>query len=198
MDMVERDYRPDGEQFTEGSASNQAFTAGSSVDLVRNMRAFVDQARERQGGQFNAAWFLREKLQSLSHATGATQDEKALFFDDLHIAWGLVAWDALAEYQDTVYEETLIYTGVMQRFERLPDKILQISPLGVIMLDAMAETLSLEHTPGQDTFNLSLFDSWETMVRVERGLVPKGHIYPLPTSEDVNSAITKSVNPRQD
>jgi hypothetical protein len=105
-----------------------------------------------------------------------------------------VAWDALAEYQDTVYEETLTYVGVMQRFERLQAKKLQVSPLGVAMLDAMAEAIGLEHTPGQNTFDLSLFDSVETMDRIESGQVSEGHSYPIPTSQEVKRAITKSVD----
>jgi hypothetical protein len=180
-DMVEEEQRPDG----------------NPVDLVGNMRAIIDQERARQGENFHAAWFLRSNLDLLSHA-GAADQEKGLFFDDLRIAWGLVAWEALAEYHDTVYEETLIYVGVMQRFERLPEKKLQISPLGVVFLDAMAEAIGLEYTPGQDTFDLSLFDSWETMARIERGLVPQGHSYPLPTSQEVQMAITKSVDTHQE
>jgi hypothetical protein len=198
IEDMEKEYRPDGEQFTERSASDQAFGIGSSVDLVGNIRAFVDQERERQGGNFNAAWFLRSNLRSLYHAAPDTEQEKALFFDDLHIAWGLVAWDALEGHQDTVYGETQTYASVMQRFERLHDKKLQVSPLGVAMLDAMAEAIGLEHTPGQDTFDLSLFDSMETMARIDRGLVPEGHIYPLPTSQEVKMAFTKSVDTNQD
>lgn len=190
---MERDYRPNREQFTEGSASDQAFTLGSSVDLAGNIRALVERERVNHGENFNAAWFLRKELRSLYHATGDTKHEKALFFDDLHIAWGLVAWDELTEHQDTVYEETLIYVGVMQRFERLPEKRLHVSPVGVVFLDAMAEAIGLEHTLGQDTFDVSLFDSLETMERIDRGQVPEGHIYPVPTSEEVKRAITKSV-----
>ncbi len=190
--MGEREHRPDEEQFVEGSARDQAFAFGNPVGLVGTIRAFVAQERARNGDQFNAAWFLRKELRSLFHAAPDSEQEKTLLFDDLHIAWGLVAWDALAEQQDTVYEETLIYTGVMQRFERLPDKKLKVSPVGVVMLDAMAAAIGLEHTPGQDTFDLSLFDSWETMARIERGLVPEGHSYPLPTSEEIQKAITTS------
>ena len=195
---MEKEYRPDGEQFTEKSASDQAFAVGSSVDLVGNIRAFVEQERAKYRRQFNAAWFLRKEMRSLYHAAPDTEQEKALMFDDLLVAWGLVAWDALEGHQDTVYEETLIYVGVMQRFERLPDKKLHVSPLGVAMLDAMAEAIGLEHTQGQDTFDLSLFDSMETMDRIERGLVPEDHIYPLPTSQEVKMAITKSVDTSQE
>jgi hypothetical protein len=195
--MVEEEYRPDGEQFTEGSASDQAFTLGNSVDLVGSLRAFVDQERERQGEHFNAAWFLRTEMRSLYHRTGDTEQEKGLFFDDLHIAWGLVAWDELEGYSDTVYGETQTYVSVMQSFERLRDKRLQVSPLGVALLDAMADAIGIEHTPGQDTFDLSLFSSIETMARIDRGPVPEGHMYPVPTSEEVKRAITKSVDIEQ-
>ena len=191
--MGEKEYRPDGDQFTERSASDQAFAVGNSIDLVGNMRAIIAQERERQGGTFQAAWFLRSNLYSLFHA-GAADQEKRLFFDDLHIAWGLVAWDALEGHQDTVYEETLTYVGVMQRFERLPEKKLHVGPLGVAMLDAMAEAIGLEHTPGQDTFDLSLFSSTEAMARIRRGQVPEGHMYPVPTCEEVKRAISTSTD----
>ena len=36
---MEREYRPGGEQFAEGSASDQAFTVDNPVDLVGNIRA---------------------------------------------------------------------------------------------------------------------------------------------------------------
>ena len=90
--MAERDYRPDGEQFTERSASDQAFAVGSSVDLVGNI-----QSLRRPGTEQNKVnilmlhGFYEGNLQSLFHAAADTEQEKGLFFDDLHIAWGLVA-----------------------------------------------------------------------------------------------------------
>jgi len=137
-------------------------------------------------------------MRLLYHATGDTEQEKGLFFDDLHIAWGLLAWDELEGYQDTVYGETQTYVSVMQSFERLRDKRLQVSPLGVTLLDAMADAIGIEHTPGQDTFDLSLFSSIEAMARIRRGQVPEGHMYPVPTSEEVKTAITKSVDTSHD
>ncbi|HYT42183.1 MAG TPA: hypothetical protein VEP90_07545, partial [Methylomirabilota bacterium] len=68
--MIEAGNRPDGEQFAEGSASDQAFTVGNPVDFAGNIKALVDQERERQGGHFNAAWFLRKEMRLLYHATG--------------------------------------------------------------------------------------------------------------------------------
>jgi hypothetical protein len=118
---------------------------------------------------------------------------KGLFFDDLHIAWGLVAWDELEDYQDTVYSETQTYVSVMQSFGKVREGRMQLSPLGVTVLDAMAEAIGIEHTPGQDTFDLSLFSLTEAMARIRRGQVPQGHQYPVPTSDEVKRAITKVV-----
>src|SRR6266480_302666 len=39
LGYMEREYRPGGEQFAEGSASDQAFTVDNPVDLVGNIRA---------------------------------------------------------------------------------------------------------------------------------------------------------------
>jgi hypothetical protein len=74
---------------------------------------------------------------------------------------------------------------------------MQLSPLEVTLLDAMAEAIGIEHTPGQDTFDLSLFSSMEAMARIRSGQVPEGHMYPIPTSEEVKRAITKSVDTEQ-
>jgi hypothetical protein len=127
-------------------------------------------------------------------ATGQNEPQnKDLFFDDLHIAWGLVAWDELADYTDAVYGETRTYVSVMQSFGRVKGEKMQLSPFGVTLLDAMSEAIGIEHTPGQNTFDLSLFSSTEAMARIRRGQVPVGHQYPLPTNDEVKRAITKSV-----
>src|SRR2546421_10419058 len=154
---MERECRPDGEQFAEGSASDQAFAVGNAIDLVDNIRVLVDRERARSGEQFNAAWFLRKQMRSLY--SGTELEDKGLFFDDLHIAWGLVAWDELAAYRYTVYAETQTYLGAMQELGRVREGRMQLSPLGVTLLDAMAEAIGIERTPGQDTFDLSLFTS---------------------------------------
>lgn len=120
--------------------------------------------------------------------------DKGLFFDDLHIAWGLVAWNELEGYQDTVYSETQTYLNVMQSFGRGREGRMQLSPLGVTLLDVMAEAIGIEHTTGQDTFDLSLFSSREAMARIRRGQVPEGHMYPVPTSGEVKRAITTSMD----
>jgi len=194
--LVEGEYKPGGEQFAERSASDQLFSVGNPVDLVGNIRALVEQERARQGENFNAAWFLRKEMRLIYEtAPGQTEPlDKGLFFDDLHIAWGLVAWDKLEGYRDTVYGETQTYLSVMQSFGRVQEGRMQLSPLGAALLDAMAEAIGIEHTPGQDTFDLSLFSSIEAMERIDRGQVPEGHMYPIPTSEEVKRVITKSVD----
>jgi hypothetical protein len=185
-------YRPNGEQFAEGSANDQAFTVGNPVDLEGNIRTLVEQARAEQGENFNAAWFLRKEMRSLFYTAGQNEPiEKGLFFDDLHIAWGLVAWDELEDYRYTVYSETQTYLSVMQTFGRVREGRMQLSPLGVTLLDAMAEAVGLEHAPGQDTFDLSFFQSTEAIARIESNQNPE------PTSEEIKRVITKSVDIEQ-
>ncbi len=183
-------YKP----FGETSGSGQSFDVDKPVDLVGNIRILLQQERAKQGKHFNAAWFLRKEMRTIMH-TATRQNElgdKGLFFDDLHIAWGLVAWNELEGYRDTVYSETQTYLSVMQSFGRGGEGRMQLSLLGVTLLDAMAEAIGIEHTPGQDTFDLSLFSSREAMARIRRGQVPEGHMYPVPTSEEVKRAITTS------
>ena len=69
---------------------------------------------------------------------------------------------------------------------------MQLSPLGVTLLDAMAKAIGIEYAPGQDMFDLFLFSSTEAMARIRSGQVPVGHRYPAPTSDEVKRAITKS------
>jgi hypothetical protein len=185
-------HRPHGET----SGSDQSFSLNKPVDLVGNIRGLIQQERARQGEKFNAAWFLRKEMRSIMYdASGQNEPlDKDLFFDDLHTAWGLVAWDELEGYRDTVYGETQGYLGAMRETGRIKGERIQLSPLGVVLLDAMAEAIGIEHTPGQDTFDLSLFSPREAMARVRRGQVPKGHMYPVPTSEEVKRAITTSVD----
>jgi hypothetical protein len=179
----------------ESRGSGELFSVDRPIDLVGNIRTLVQQERAKRGEQFNAAWWLRQEMRYMMHATIGQNDqqEKGLFLDDLHIAWGLVAWDELADYRDTVYGETRTYVSVMQSFGRLREKKMQLSPLGVTLLDAMAAAIGIEHTPGQNTFDLSLFSSTEAMARIRRGQVPVGYMYPVPTSDEVKRAITTVV-----
>lgn len=205
--MERGEYRPEVKKaaFDAGlpgavgeSQNDQTFEVGTPVDLVGNIRALIDQERERQGENFNAAWFLRKQMRSLFDTSGDTEQEKSLFFDDLHIAWGLVAWNELEGYRDTVYGETQTYVDVMEDFGRIQEGRMQLNPLGVTLLDAMAEALEIpDYTLGQDTFELSLFSSMEAIARIRSGQVPVGHMYPVPTSEEVKGAITKSVDSEQ-
>ena len=139
------------QQFGERNGREQSFSLDKPVDLVGNIRTLIQQERARQGKNFNAAWFLRKEMRSIMHtATGQNEPlNKGLFFDDLHIAWGLVAWDELEDHRDTVYSETRTYLGVMQSFSRVREGRMQLSPLGVTLLDTMAEAIGIEHTPGQ-------------------------------------------------
>jgi hypothetical protein len=181
------------QQFGERSGSGESFSVDKPIDLVGSIRGFIEQEKASHSRSwvdryFNAAWFLRKEMRSIMYvSTGQNEpEEKGLFFDDLHIAWGLVAWDKLEGYQDTVYEETQTYLGVMQSFGRVREGRMQLSPAGVTLLDAMSEAIGIEHTPGQDTFDLSLFRSTEAMARIERGQNR------LPTSEEVKRAISTS------
>jgi len=180
--------------FGETSGRGESFSLDKPIDLVGNIRTLIQQERARQGKHFNTAWFLRKEMRTIMHtATGKNEPgDKGLFFDDLHIAWGLVAWNALEGYRDTVYSETQTFISVMQSFGRGREGRMQLSPLGVTLLDAMAEAIGIEHAPGQDTFDLSLFSTTEAMARIRRGQVPEGHMYPVPTSEEVKRAITTS------
>lgn len=182
--------------FGETSGSDQSFNVDKPVDLVGNIRTLLQQERERQGKNLNAAWFLRKEMRSLMHTAPGLNElrDKGLFFDDLHIAWGLVAWDELEGHRDTVYRETRTYLGVMQGGGRIRERKMKLSPLGVTLLDAMAEAIGIEHLPGQNTFDLSLFSSTEAMARIQRGQVPEGHMYPVPTSEEVKRAISTSTD----
>ena len=183
MVFVEGGYRPDGEQFTERSASDQIFTVGNPVDLVGNIRALVDQERAEQGEGFNAASWLRENISLMYHGTTPAEKDKQAFFFALRAAWDLVAYKELdGEHNNDVYMDINGYINVFK------SKTITLDPLGVSLLDAMAEALDIEHTPGHDTFDISLFSIQATMERIENGAVLYG-TYGSPSIEEVKRAL---------
>lgn len=181
--MIDSEVRPGGEQFAEQSASDQAFTIGNSVDLVGNIRAFVEQARAEQGENFNPASWLRENISLMYYGTTPSEKDKQAFFFALRAAWDLVAYKELDdEHNNDVYMDINGYIHVFR------SNTITLDPLGVSLLDAMAQALDIEHMPGQDTFDISLFSIQATMERIEQGAVLYG-TYGSPSIEEVRRAI---------
>ena len=179
--LVEGGFTPNGEQYAEGSASEQAFTVGNPVDLVGNLRAIVQQEQANRSEEFNPASWLRGKIDVIFHeAVRQYQpEEKQDFFYGLRAAWDLVAYQELdGEHSDSVYSDIRGYTHVFR------SHTLTLSPLGVTLLDAMAEAIDIEHTPGQDTFDISLFSGSATRERIQQGA-----LYRSPSLEEVRQAI---------
>ncbi len=173
-----------GSRSGERRGSGQPFSVDRPIDLVGNIRALVQQERASHRGEFNPAWWLRSEMKSLFELAGvkhAPQDMQQSIVD-LRIAWQLVAYQQLEAYRDSVYSDIQTF-GSGRRS-------IKLDPLGVTLLDAMAEATGIKHTPGQDTFDISLFSGIEAMARIRRGQVPEGHKYPVPTSEEVKNAIT--------
>jgi len=175
--LAEAGYTPDGEQFTERSASDQAFTLGSPVDFAGNIRAIVQQEQANRSEDFNPASWLRGKIDVIFHE--AVPGEKQEFFYALRAAWDLVAYEQIdGEHNNTAYYDI---RGCIPVFR---SHTLTLSPLGVTLLDAMAEALDIPYTPGQGTFDISLFSSAATMERIR-----KGALYSSPSLDEVRRAI---------
>lgn len=164
----------------ENRSSQPQFSIDRPVDLVRNIRNLIQQERTKSSGDFNAAWFLRSEMTSIfnSGLFRGEPKEKQIFFNDLRVAWELVAYGELEDYRNEVYGDIRFWGGIGSRSS------ITLSPLGVTMLDAMAEATDIPHAQGQDTFDISLFTS------------PRFNYDEItdlrPTSEQVKQAITHS------
>jgi len=179
--LVEAGFTPNGEQFAEGSGSDQAFAVGNPVDLAGNIRTIVEQERANRSEDFNPASWLRGNMGVMFHEAVEQQQpqEKQAFFYALRAAWDLIAYEELdGEHSESVYGDIRGCTHVFR------SHILTLSPLGVTLLDAMSEALDIPHTPGQAEFDISLFSSTATMERIS-----KGALYRSPSLEDVRRAI---------
>ncbi len=178
--MEREEYRSEGEQFAERSASDQVFAVGNPVDLVGNIRAIVQQEQANRSEDFNPASWLRTNIDTMFQQVPGDEREKQAFFYKLRAAWDLVAYEELdGEHNDSVYTDIRGCTHVFR------SHTLTLSPLGVTLLDAMAEALDIpDHTPGQAEFDISLFSSSATMERIR-----KGALYSSPSLDEVRRAI---------
>ena len=167
----------------EGEAISYSAQTDRPLDLVGNIRTFVEQERARRaryGEELNAAWFLRTEIDSIARfAVGRKEpEEKVEFFDALRIAWQLRAYGELEPFRSRIYGDILTHSSIF-------GESITLDPLGVTLLDAMAEAIGIEeHTPGQAKFDISLF-SEETMH--EKAVKD---IEFVPTTEEVRQAIT--------
>ncbi len=154
--MIEAEYRPDGEQFAEGSASDQTFTVGNSVDLEGNISALVQQERAKVEGVIGKekadvyirSWMGR-KLHAMSHQQAT--DEANSFLLHLGYAYDVVAFSAYDDdTQDTVAMGLRGYAMVYDQTS------ITLNPFGVRLLDAMAAATNIpNYTPGQQKIELS-------------------------------------------
>lgn len=168
-----------------------------------NIRALIDQARAdwKVDAEFNPAWWLDWQLKSMdnnakfdSRATGIfalppqlrdRQEEKHEFLWGLRVAWHLVAYEQMdGENNGGIYENIRKYSHVYQTTS------VTLPPLGVSLLDSMAEALNIPHIPGQATFNIYPFSGEATNERLYRSNSPRL----IPTIEEVKRAITNVVD----
>lgn len=182
--MIGAEQRPGGEYFAEGSASDQAFTVGNPIDFEGNIRAIVQQEQANRSEDFNPAWWLRGEIgvmfaQQLDQSQPEVKKEQQLFFYALRAAWDLVAYEQIdGEHNDSAYHDINGYTHVFR------SETIRLSPLGVTLLDAMAEALDIPHNLGQAEFDISLFSDealWEKIENEEESTNP--------TAEEVKKAI---------
>ncbi len=146
---MKQELRPNGEQFAEGSASDQAFAVGSSVDLAGNLRAMVQQARAEWTGQFDAAWWLRKKLKVTffeAEARTVSEETQELMRDVMS------AYDILA-YEHYIYDDYRRSAGISLAVYAAQGVTLE-DPHGRQLLEAMAEATDIPFTPGQTRFEL--------------------------------------------
>jgi hypothetical protein len=170
-----------GGDFSERSASDQVFALSSAVDLVGNIRGMVQQEQASRSKDFNPASWLRKNIDTLFNQVPGDEREKQEFFYTLRAAWDLVAYEQLhGETSSAIYNDINGYTNVFG------SKTLVLKPLGVTLLDAMAEALDIPHTPRQDKFDISLFSEEATMERANRRV----SLFSSPSLEEVRQAIT--------
>lgn len=187
----------------EQRGSGELFSVGEPVDLVGNIRAMVQQGRaewERvgMGRDFNTAWFLRDSLSTVARHTFSQVrrlkalnpsfeeieglEEKQDFIDDVRVAWQLVAYEQLiGEKSNNVYTDI--------RTHRRGRSSITLSPLGVTLLDAMAEALDIPHRQGQAKFDVSLFSGQAAREKIRSGAQSLA-----PTVEEVKKALATSVD----
>lgn len=142
---MESEFRPDGEQFTESSASDQAFVVGNPVDLVGNLRALVQQ--ETQGRIHPAVW-LRFKIKNMvKEAIGTNApEETSQFFIDAFNAYSILAYDHIPENERP--------TVAMDLGTWASDRVTLEDPRSLELVEAMAEATDIPFTPGQTRFDL--------------------------------------------
>jgi hypothetical protein len=169
----------------EQSGSGETFGLDKPVDLVGNIRTLAQQERARRTELFDPAWWLRGKLNVIV-AEAAWQDqpkEKQQFFDDLSVAWDLVAYEQIqGENNMVVFNNIRGYSGDYNT------KSVTLNPLGVTLLDAMAEALDIPHRPGQAKYDISLFSDQAVQERIRSDVSRLA-----PTAEEVKRAIATSV-----
>lgn len=166
------------------------------LNLVGNIRALVAEARAnwRGIGPFNPAMWLGDNLNSLtesawhqSQASGAyalPPQERVLEEEKHQFLWGLRAAWYLVAYKEVEGEKNHnIYFAIESYASAYNVQSISLPPLGVRLLDAMAEALDIPHRPGQDSFNI------EPLLT---GAIDKAmnHQNPMPTVEEVRQAIT--------
>jgi hypothetical protein len=143
--MLEGEYRPGGEQFAEGSASDQAFTLGNPVDLAGNIRALIQQ--ETKGKVHPAVW-LRFKVKNMVKEAIGTKapKEKSQFFIDAFNAYSILAYNHFPEEErPTVAMDLRIWASEGVTLE---------DPRSLQLVETMAEATDIPYTPGQTRFEL--------------------------------------------
>ena len=166
------------------------------LNLAGNIRALVAEARATwplKDVKFNAAWWLDERLESVAHDAFAIYkrsgyqeepEDKLLFLIDLRIAWRLVTYEQQNGESGSGYTYLSGQANLSRNMNGRTSSI-TLSPLGVSLLDAMAEALDIpDHTIGQGTFDLSLFNTYAQMERLRRNAPNLA-----PTKEEVKRAI---------
>ncbi len=171
----------------EKRGSDQAFSVDKPVDLVGNIRSMIQQERARRTEHFNPAWWLRGKIGVIFGEAVEQQQPRAkqAFFYGLRAAWDLVAYEQIdGENNSSAYHDINGCTHVFR------STTLQLSPLGVTLLDAMAEALDMpDHTPGQAQFDISLFSDQERWEKIESKAASIN-----PTADEVKRAISTSMD----
>jgi hypothetical protein len=136
----------------ERRGSEQLFSLDRPVDIEGTIRGFVNEAKAQHRGEFNTAWWLRSKVRDQSEQMARTNRNASLFFHELGVAYDLIAYQRYPkkeEIREVVEEDLKTYRSAFDREE------VKLNPLGVRLLDAMAEATGVPYTPGQDTFELS-------------------------------------------
>jgi hypothetical protein len=93
------------QQLGERSESGESFGLDKPINLVGNIRTLVRQERAQRTEHFNPAWWLRWKIDVIATEALRQQQpkEKLRFFDDLRVAWQLVAYEEVdGEHNNTL------------------------------------------------------------------------------------------------